>query len=90
MTLILRQIQEISANFISGLFHRAILQNGSALNPWAYDDPTSARRKAFQLGEILGLMTTDSKELLAFLQNLSSKEIVTSLHNALTDEVTNL
>jgi len=42
------------------------------------------------MGEILGLTTTDSKELLAFLQNLSSKEIVTGLHNALTDEVTNL
>jgi len=66
------------------------MQNGSALNPWAYDDPTSARRKAFQLGEILGLTTTDSEELLAFLQNISSKEIVTGLHNALTDEVTNL
>jgi len=66
------------------------MQNGSALNPWAYDDPTSARRKAFQLGEILGLTTTDSEELLAFLHNLSSKEIVTGLHNALTDEVTNL
>jgi Carboxylesterase. len=66
------------------------MQGGSALNPWAYDDPTSARRKAFQLGEIMGLTTTNSKELLAFLQNLSSKEIVTGLHNALTDEVTKL
>lgn len=66
------------------------MQNGSALNPWAYDDPTSARRKAFHLGEILGLTTTNSTELLAFLQNLSSKEIVTGLHNALTDEVTHL
>jgi uncharacterized protein YihD (DUF1040 family) len=39
------------------------------------------------LGEILGLKTTDSKELLQFLQNLSAEEIVTGLHNALTDEV---
>jgi len=66
------------------------MQNGSALNPWAYDDPTSARRKAFHLGEILGLTTTDSEELLAFMQNIYSKEIVTGLHNALTEEVTNL
>jgi cholinesterase len=64
------------------------MQNGSALNPWAYDDPTSARRKAFHLGEILGLTTTDSEELLAFLQNIYSKEIVTGLHNALTEEDT--
>jgi carboxylesterase type B len=75
------------ANCISGLFHRAIMQSGSALNPWAYDEPTSARRKAFRLGEILGLKTTDPNELLAFLQNLSAKEIVTGLHKALTDEV---
>jgi hypothetical protein len=66
------------------------MQNGSALNPWDYDDPTSSRRKAFQLGKILGLTTTDSKELLAFLHNLSSEEIVTGLHNALTDEVKNM
>lgn len=63
------------------------MQSGSALNPWAYDDPTSARRKAFRLGEILGLNTTDPNELLEFLHNLSAKEIVTGLHNALTDEV---
>jgi hypothetical protein len=66
------------------------MQNGSAVNPWAYDEPTSARRKAFQLGEVLGLTTTDSKELVQFLQNLSAEEIVTGLHNALTDEVKNM
>jgi hypothetical protein len=63
------------------------MQSGSALNPWAYDDPTAARRKAFRLGEILGLKTTDPIELLEFLQNLSAKEILTGLHNALTDKV---
>lgn len=63
------------------------MQSGSVLNPWAYDDPSTARRKAFRLGEMLGLKTTDSKELLKFLQNLSAKDILTGLHKGLTDEV---
>jgi hypothetical protein len=63
------------------------MQSGSVLNPWAYDDPSTARRKAFRLGEMLGLKTADSKELLTFLQNLSANEILTGLHKGLTDEV---
>jgi hypothetical protein len=63
------------------------MQGGSALNPWAYDDPHTAHKKAFRLGEMLGLKTTDSKELLEFLQNLSAKDILTGLHKGLTDEV---
>jgi hypothetical protein len=63
------------------------MQGGSVLNPWAYDDPSTARRKAFRLGEMLGLKTADSNVLLEFLQNLSAKEILTGLNEGLTDEV---
>jgi hypothetical protein len=63
------------------------MQGGSAVNPWAYDDPPTARKKAFRLGVLLGLKTADSKELLQFLQSLSAKEILTGLHKGLTDEV---
>ncbi|PSN44746.1 hypothetical protein C0J52_10743, partial [Blattella germanica] len=69
-----------------GLFHRAIAQSGSVLNPWAYDSPTEARDKAFRLGQMLGLKTDDSKELLTFLQNVPANEIIEGLYNSLTEE----
>ncbi|KYN20565.1 PREDICTED: esterase FE4-like [Trachymyrmex cornetzi] len=57
-----------------GLFNKAILQSGSAVNTWAisYD----ARDVAFKLGEKLDIETTDSAELVARLAEFSPKELI--------------
>jgi len=69
-----------------GLFHRAIAQSGSALCPWAAEDPAVARTKAFRLGEALGCKTSDSKELVEFLMNVPAQQITEMTEKVLTEE----
>lgn len=46
----------------AGLFHRAISESGSALNPWALaEDP---KERAFKLGRVLGYDTNNTENLL--------------------------
>lgn len=72
---------------ITGLFHRAIAQSGSALCPWAAEDPAVARTKAFRLGEALGCKTSDSKELVEFLMKVPAQQLTEGTEKALTEEV---
>jgi carboxylesterase type B len=72
---------------MTGLFHRAIAQSGSALCPWAAEDPSIARSKAFRLGEALGCKTSDSKELQEFLMKVPAQKIVEGFDIALKEEV---
>jgi carboxylesterase type B len=72
---------------VLGLFHRAIAQSGSALNPWAYDDPQTARRKAFRFAETLGCKTADSNEMLEFLMKVPAQCLVEAMELSLTEEV---
>lgn len=69
-----------------GLFHRAIAQSGSIFNPWAFADNLEARSKAFRFGKALGIRTNDSNELLNFLMQLSTKDLVEGMYKALTYE----
>lgn len=69
-----------------GLFHRAIAQSGSALCPWAAEDPSIARSKAFRLGEALGCKTSDSNELFEFLMKIPAQKIVEGIDKALKEE----
>ncbi|XP_058804192.1 juvenile hormone esterase-like [Phymastichus coffea] len=59
-----------------GLFKRAIMQSGSALNPFALI--YNPKDMAFKLGETLGIKTTDTKELVDKLRELSVQDIVTA------------
>nr|CAD7392581.1 unnamed protein product [Timema cristinae] len=68
-----------------GLFHRAIAQSGSVLNPWAFIE--SSRTRAFRLGELLGCKTDDAEELVRFLRSVPAKSIVEAQENTLTPEV---
>nr|CAD7431044.1 unnamed protein product [Timema monikensis] len=68
----------------AGLFHRAISESGSALNPWAYANHTQER--AFRLGSYLGHETEDTQDLLDFLRTLPENDLVRALSHALTDE----
>nr|CAD7197945.1 unnamed protein product [Timema douglasi] len=67
-----------------GLFHRAIAQSGSVLNPWAFIE--SSRTRAFRLGELLGCKTDDAEELVRFLRGVTAKSIVEAQENTLTPE----
>lgn len=46
----------------AGLFHRAISESGSALNPWALAE--NPKERAFRLGKVLGFETNSTEHLL--------------------------
>lgn len=55
----------------AGLFHRAISESGSALNPWSLaEDP---KERAFKLGRVLGYETNSTENL------LGSSDIITNI-----------
>lgn len=54
-----------------GLFHKAIMQSGTALNSWA-----RGYQRNEQYAQLLGLKTVDEKEILESLQELSSQELL--------------
>jgi len=62
----------------SGLFHRAISQSGSALDPWAYAEPDFLERKAFTIGERMNCITSDPQQLLRCFQQAAADTIVNS------------
>ena len=62
----------------SGLFHRAISQSGSALDPWAYAEPDFLHRKAFTIGERMNCRTSDPQELLRCFQQATAGDLVNS------------
>lgn len=55
--------------------------------PWATEDPSIARSKAFRLGEALGCKTSDSKELLEFLMKVPAEKLIEGTDKTLTEEV---
>lgn len=55
------------------MFHKAILQSGSCLNPWAFT--TTPVDSAFEFGKLLGFEGTDKKDLLTFLLSLKDSEL---------------
>jgi carboxylesterase type B len=69
----------------AGLFHHAIAQSGSAINPWAFEE--NPRKKAFVLGEVLGCRTNDSNKLVEFLRTVSVQRLVESLDKLKAREV---
>lgn len=69
-----------------GLFHRAIAQSGTALCPWASEDPAVARTKAFRFGETLGCKTSDSKELVEFLTKVPAQQLIEWTEKVFTEE----
>lgn len=50
------------------------MQSGSAMNGWAFSE--NPKERAFKLGEVLGVKTTDTAELMNKLTEFSAKELV--------------
>jgi carboxylesterase type B len=66
-----------------GLFHRAISESGSALNPWAYQTPDSSVKLAFELGEEFGAKTADPGKVLEVLKAVEPEKLVQFLSTGL-------
>lgn len=58
----------------NGLFHKAILQSGSCLNPWARS--RGGVKKAKRVAEELGYDESSGVDLFEFLNGFSTKELV--------------
>lgn len=56
-----------------GLFHKAISQSGSALNPWAYQ--THPEDVAHQLAKDLGITFTDNADLIRQLREVKPSDL---------------
>ncbi|XP_044731315.1 uncharacterized protein LOC123294258 [Chrysoperla carnea] len=54
-----------------GLFHKAILQSGVVLNPWARQ-----ARQDYEFIRLMGCTSTDDKEILEFVQNQKLEDIL--------------
>jgi carboxylesterase type B len=72
----------------AGLFHRAIAQSGSALNPWGFD--RKPRLRAFSFGEALGCKTDDSQKLVDFLRTVPPKRLIEAIPRARKFEAVSL
>ncbi|XP_049937714.1 acetylcholinesterase-like [Schistocerca serialis cubense] len=59
----------------AGLFQQATIISGEAVSPWGI--VTDPRRRAFALGEALGLSTNDSQQLVDFLRTQDAADLVT-------------
>ncbi|GAB0090569.1 Carboxylic ester hydrolase [Sergentomyia squamirostris] len=68
----------------TGLFHRAISESGSALSPWA--QATRPKERAFKLGQVLGLSTNNTEELLDFLRQVPPRKLIDASEDTLTAE----
>jgi carboxylesterase type B len=68
------------AFYFAGLFHRAIAQSGSSLNPWGFD--RKPRLRAFSFGEALGFKTDDSQKLADFLRTVHPKLLIEAVPEA--------
>lgn len=64
----------LTSKMSEGLFNKAICQSGVCLNEWGYN--LYAKKRAFQLGKLLGKETTDEVELLDFLNQLPASSLV--------------
>lgn len=59
--------------YSSGLFHRAIIQSGSALSPWAIQpDPD---REAHEIGQLAGYKGEDLEGLVLHLKDRTGEEL---------------
>lgn len=61
---------------ISGLFHKAISESGTALVPWAEAPPGEAKRNAFRLAKFLDCPQTPSELMIKCLRTIHSYDII--------------
>ena len=67
-----------------GLFHRAISQSGSALNPWSLADNSIER--AYRLAELLGFKGGTTEDLLHFLRQVPYRKLIEAVPKTISPE----
>ena len=60
-------------NFL-GLFHKAIMQSGVSINPWAFQ--FSNKEFGIKIADELGYSSSDSKDVVEFLQTIPAEKII--------------
>lgn len=63
-----------------GLFHKAIQSSGSALNPWAIENPEVLKGRSAAAIHMVGCSKTKSADLLSCLQAVSAESLVNTTH----------
>lgn len=61
---------------LTGLFHAAISQSGTALSPWAFSFPDRHRKMAAKLADFVHCPAYPSEEFVKCLMDLPAEEIV--------------
>ncbi|CAD0198626.1 unnamed protein product [Chrysodeixis includens] len=74
----------VSSPMSTGLFQRAIPMSGAPSSDWSL--PLEPEKRAFTLGKQLGFETRDPKQLLSFLQNVTSDKLVNTAPYVLSFE----
>ncbi|XP_072039265.1 acetylcholinesterase-like [Amphiura filiformis] len=59
----------------TGLFKQAIMESGTALSPWAFQETSQGREIAFKIGAELGCTVTDTTQLRQCLRDATTKEL---------------
>lgn len=67
-----------------GLFHKAILESGSSLNPWARNKHPA--RLVQKLKNVFGIKADDSVDLIQQLQSIGDRELVAAMDTIIDDE----
>ncbi|XP_067006819.2 esterase FE4 [Anabrus simplex] len=67
-----------------GLFHGAIGQSGASSSAWTFAD--KPRKNAFLVGKALGFTGESSQDLVDFLRNVSSDQLLTTLAATINEE----
>ncbi|PSN30852.1 Esterase FE4 [Blattella germanica] len=70
-----------------GLFQGAIAESGSALNPWSFDETSTARSRTLRYGQALLANTNDSQTLVDYLRTLSFQELLDGVQITMTELV---
>ncbi|XP_026685725.1 esterase FE4-like, partial [Diaphorina citri] len=60
----------------SGLFHRVIMQSGSALDSWAFHTAEDNRDNGVAVAKLLGCQSEDSRSVLDFLKSQPALDLL--------------
>jgi len=72
-----RVLKVLDSILLTGLFHKAISQSGTATCPWAFTEPESClTNKGFLLAKKLGKVTEDPKVAYEFLKTIDAKKLI--------------
>jgi carboxylesterase type B len=71
-----KNAKKYQPNFLLGLFHKAILQSGTAFNPWAFCEADESKMLGKEICEQLECYNADSSLNLAKLKAIKDQQFV--------------